>query len=102
VALRVFSVDLSTAMKMRAADDELRPCSSPTMPAEGFDKLSDQMLLEILSYVPHDDYLNIRLVNRRFNRISTDRSLWKKVSFSFIYDELTPGRLDYSVAMRSS
>jgi hypothetical protein len=70
VALRVFSVDLSTAMKMRAADDELRPCSSPTTPAEGFDKLSDQMLLEILSYVPHDDYLNIRLVNRRFNRIS--------------------------------
>ena len=54
---------------------------STTTPAEGFDKLSDQMLLEILSYVPHDDYLNIRLVNRRFNRISKDASLWKKVSF---------------------
>jgi F-box-like len=80
---------------MSAGDVKFSPSSSPTKLAEGFDKLSDQMLLEILSYVPHDDYLNIRLVNRRFNRISTDRSLWKKVSFALIYDELTPGRRDY-------
>ena len=54
-----------------------------------FDKVPDELLLEILSYVQHDDYLNIRLVNRRFNQLSKEGCLWKKVSFSFIYDELT-------------
>ena len=45
----------------------------------GFDKLSDELFLKILSYVPHDDYRSLRLVNRRFNDISYDTSLWKKV-----------------------
>jgi hypothetical protein len=45
----------------------------------GFDKLSDELFLKILSYVPHDDYRSLRLVNRRFNDISYDKSLWKKV-----------------------
>jgi F-box-like len=73
---------------MSAGDDKFGLSSSPTT-REGFDKLSDELLLKILSYVPHDEYLNIMLVNRRFNRLSTDSSLWKKVSFAFIYDELT-------------
>ena len=46
----------------------------------GFDKLSDELLLEILSYVPHDDYRSLRLVNHRFKRMSYDESLWRKVS----------------------
>lgn len=85
---------------MSAGDDKLCPSSSPTT-REGFDKLSDELLVKILSYVPHDDYINIMLVNHRFKRLSTDSFLWKKVSFAFIYDELTPGLRDYSVAMRS-
>ena len=47
----------------------------------GFDKLSDELFLKILSYVRHDDYRSLRLVNRRFNDISYDKSLWKKVCF---------------------
>jgi hypothetical protein len=45
-----------------------------------------------LSHIAHDEYLNIRLVNHRFNQLSKEGCLWKKVSFSFIYDELTPCR----------
>jgi F-box-like len=64
-------------MSLSSAGDSTTTC-------EGFDKLSDQMVLEILSYIPHDDYLNIRLVDRGFNRISKDASLWKKVSFQML------------------
>jgi F-box-like len=88
----VFSVHILTGLKMSAGDDEFRPSSSTTTTRDGFDKVPDELLLEILKYVPHDDHLNIRLVNRRFNRVSKEGSLWKKVSFRFIYDELTPGR----------
>ena len=98
VTLRVFSVHLSTELKMSDGDDECLSSSSMTT-RDRFDKVPDELLLEILSYVPHDEYLNIRLVNRRFSRVSQEGCLWKKVSFSFIYDELTPGRRKNFVLM---
>jgi F-box-like len=49
---------------------------------DSFQKVPDEVLLEIFKHVPHDEYLNIRLVNRRFNRVSKEGCLWKKVSLS--------------------
>lgn len=48
---------------------------------KGFDKLATETVVKILSYVPHDDFRNVRLVCRRFNEVSKTESLWKKVSF---------------------
>ncbi len=48
---------------------------------ESLDKLPQELLLKILSYVAHDDFRNVRLVNRRFNELSKDKSLWTKVRF---------------------
>jgi hypothetical protein len=48
---------------------------------EVFDRLPDDLVLKILSQIPHDQFRNVALVDRRFNRISKDASLWKKVSF---------------------
>jgi F-box-like len=45
------------------------------------DKISDEIFVKILSYVPHDSYLNMRLVDHRFNKVSKDSSLWKKVRY---------------------
>jgi F-box-like len=45
------------------------------------DKISDEIFVKILSYVPHDNYLNMRLVDHRFNKVSKDSSLWKKVTY---------------------
>jgi hypothetical protein len=42
-----------------------------------FEDLPDELLVEILKYIPHDDYPKWRLVSRRFNRISQEGSLWK-------------------------
>lgn len=45
------------------------------------DKISDELFVKILSYVPHDNYLNLRLVDHRFNEVSKEPSLWKKVRY---------------------
>ena len=76
---------------MSDCEDEFLSSSSMTT-RDPFDKVPDELLLEILSHVAHDEYLNIRLVNHRFNQLSKEGCLWRKVSFSFIYDELTPCR----------
>lgn len=47
--------------------------------AQGFDKLPEELLVKILSYVPHDDLRSVRLTNHRLNQISYTASLWKKV-----------------------
>jgi hypothetical protein len=77
---------------MSAGDSLTSPSTDSKTTREGFDKLPDELLVEILSYVQKEDYLNIMLVNRRFNRISKDRSLWTKVRFTttFVYDRLIP------------
>jgi F-box-like len=46
---------------------------------EGFDKVPDEILVKIMSYIQHDHFRNVRLVNRRFNRVSYTPSLWKTV-----------------------
>jgi hypothetical protein len=74
---------------MSDCEDEFLSSSSMTT-RDPFDKVPDELLLEILSHIAHDEYLNIRLVNHRFNQLSKEGCLWRKVSFSFIYDELTP------------
>jgi len=47
---------------------------------EGYKKFPDEVLLNILSYVTQDNFLNVRLVNRQWNKVSYDVSLWRKVS----------------------
>jgi len=44
-----------------------------------FLRLSDELVLKILTYVPKGNFRNITLVDRRFNRISRDPSLWQQV-----------------------
>jgi hypothetical protein len=46
----------------------------------GFDRLSDEVVLKIFSFVQHDDFRSLRLTCRRFNEISKEPELWKKVS----------------------
>jgi F-box-like len=52
-------------------------------------RLPDEVILKILTYIPKDQFLSIRLVDKRFNRISKIGSLWETVSFPgiTIYDE---------------
>lgn len=54
------------------------------MRREGFDTLPREIQANIFSYIPHDEYRSVRLVNRLFNDISYDKSLWKKVSVHHI------------------
>lgn len=54
------------------------------MRREGFDTLPREIQVNIFSYIPHDEYRSVRLVNRLFNDISYDKSLWKKVSVHHI------------------
>jgi hypothetical protein len=51
---------------------------------KSLDKLPQELLLKILSYVAHDDFRTVRLLNRRFNELSKDKSLWTKVRHSII------------------
>lgn len=44
-----------------------------------FNRLSNELLVEILSHIPHDNFKNIRLVDRRFKETSYTASLWEKV-----------------------
>lgn len=53
--------------------------NNPEKNINPFSRLSDELLVEILSYISKDHFLNIRLVDQRFNRIFNDASLWKKV-----------------------
>lgn len=56
---------------------------------KSFNSIPDEVVLEILTYIPKDQFLSIRLVDKRFNRISKIGSLWNTVSFPgyTIYDE---------------
>ena len=47
----------------------------------GFENLPPEVVLKILSFVAHDDIRSVRLVNRRLNEQSKDKSLWRKVRF---------------------
>lgn len=56
---------------------------------EGYKEFPDEVLLNILSYVTQDNFLNVRLVNRQWNEVSYDVSLWRKVSFQACFKMLT-------------
>jgi hypothetical protein len=45
-----------------------------------FDRLSDEVVLNIFSFIVHDDFRSLRLTCRRFNELSKEPELWKKVS----------------------
>jgi hypothetical protein len=47
----------------------------------GYKRFPDEVLLRILSFLSQDNFLNVRLVNRQWNEVSKEKSLWKKVSF---------------------
>lgn len=61
----------SASTSLNMSDDATTP--------EGFDKVPDEILVKIMSYIQHDHFRNVRLVNRRFNRVSYTPSLWKTV-----------------------
>jgi F-box-like len=56
---------------------------------EGYNKFPDEVLLNILSHLTHDNFLNVRLVNRQWNKVSYDVSLWRKVSFQAYFNMIT-------------
>jgi F-box-like len=66
-------------------------CESTTC-SSVIEGLPDEILAKILSYVPHDDFGNVRLVCRRFNGISYDASLWGEVSFPNLEPSLDQSR----------
>jgi F-box-like len=63
-----------------------------TMCSSGIEGLPYEMLAKILSYVPHDDFGNVRLVCRRFNAVSYDASLWGEVSLPTLASSLDQSR----------
>jgi hypothetical protein len=49
---------------------------------EGFEILPDEVVVKILSYVPHDDdFKSVRLGNRHLNDLSYVESFQRQVSF---------------------
>jgi F-box-like len=64
----------------RKMSTKISECDSTTF-SSVIERFPDEILINILSYVPYDDFGNVRLVCRRFNSISYDASLWGEVSF---------------------
>ena len=55
----------------------------------GYKEFPDVVLRNILSFLTQDNFLNVRLVNRQWNRVSYEVSLWKKVSFQASFNMST-------------
>ena len=62
------------------SDDSTSTCQGSSKNAS-LGKQSEEILLKIFSYLSYDDLVNLKLVNRKFNRISKDEALLKKVCF---------------------
>eukprot|EP00058_Branchiostoma_floridae_P024234 XP_002609724.1 hypothetical protein BRAFLDRAFT_102461 [Branchiostoma floridae] len=43
----------------------------------GMEKISDEIVLQFLQFLPLDDILNVQRVSRRFSRICQDKTLWR-------------------------
>ena len=67
---------------LRKMGNDLSKKNSSTTSSSVIENLPDELLLKIFSYVPQDDFGNVRLVSRRFYTISNDSSLWEDVSFT--------------------
>jgi hypothetical protein len=56
--------------------------SADSKTREGIEILPDEVVVKILSYVPHDDdFKSVRLANHRLNNLSYVESFRRQVSF---------------------
>lgn len=92
-------MEIMNCKRRRVADDSdesgrppkrprlLRPkFPSPAIPPpDGIDRLSrlsDELVLRILSFLPLENLLSVPTVSRRFNRLSADSSLWRALYYA--------------------
>ncbi|KAI8483618.1 F-box and leucine-rich repeat protein 18 [Branchiostoma belcheri] len=51
----------------------------------GMEKISDEIVLHILQFLPLDDILNVQRVSRRFSGICQDKTLWRSTELRSCY-----------------
>ncbi|CAH1253760.1 FBXL18 [Branchiostoma lanceolatum] len=51
----------------------------------GMEKISDEIVLHILQFLPLDDVLSVQRVSRRFSRICQDKTLWRHTELRSCY-----------------
>ena len=76
-----------TRMKRRnkrlKTDPRPEPETISTPVINHWERLSDEIFVSILRYLPQNDLVNISLINKKFRDVSRDSCLWKKLILDY-------------------